>query len=144
MLRKNKPLSRTRPKQAVLSELMPEEESPKSLSQLQFRKLIVEAILDKKGHEVISLDLRKISDAVADFFIVVHGDSRPQVKAIRDSVVEKAAEAGVRPFHTEGERQGEWIIIDFADVVVHVFEKEKRFFYQLEELWHDAKTTKHA
>jgi ribosome-associated protein len=144
MLRKSKPLSRRPAKQAVATEILPEEESSKAITQAKFRKLIVEAILDKKGHDVISLDLRKISDAVADFFIIVHGDSRPQVKAIRDSVVEKAFEAGLRPYHTEGERQGEWIIIDFADVVVHVFEKEKRFFYQLEELWHDAKTTKYA
>lgn len=107
----------------------------------QLHQVIIDAIQDKKGHEIISLDLRNIKDAVADYFIVVHGDSKPQVKAIRDSVVEKAREAGFKPYHTEGEKQGDWIIVDFADIVVHVFEREKRFYYQLEEIWHDARTT---
>jgi len=107
------------------------------------KKIIVDAILDKKGKEVVSLDLRKINDSASDYFIISHGDSNTQVKAIYDSVMEAAKLKGFLPYHTEGMRNSEWIIIDFVDVVVHIFHRDKREFYALEELWSDAKTTKY-
>ena len=107
------------------------------------RKIVIDAILDKKGHEVISLDLKKIKDTPSDYFIITHGDSSTQVRAIYNNVVDEAEKHGLRPYHTEGMKNSEWIIIDFVDVVVHVFYRERRDFYALEDLWSDAKSTKH-
>ncbi len=105
------------------------------------KKLVVDAILDKKGHEVVALDLRKINDAAADYFIITHGDSSTHVKAIFDNVVEECTKHGLIPYHSEGSKNSEWIIVDFVDVVVHIFHRDKREFYALEELWSDAKQT---
>jgi ribosome-associated protein len=107
------------------------------------KKVVIDAILDKKGHQVISLDLRKIKDTPSDYFIITHGDSSTQVRAIYSNVVDEAEKHGFRPYHTEGMKNSEWIIIDFVDVVVHVFYREKRDFYALEDLWSDAKQTTH-
>lgn len=107
------------------------------------KKVVVDAILDKKGHQVISLDLKKIKDTPSDYFIITHGDSSTQVRAIYMSVVEQAEKHGFNPYHTEGMKNGEWIIVDFVDVVVHIFYRDKRDFYALEDLWNDAKLTKH-
>lgn len=107
------------------------------------KDLVIDAILDKKGQDVVSLDLRDIHDTVADYFIITHGDSSTQVNAIFQSVLEKTKESGHLPFHAEGQKNGEWVIADFVDVVVHIFYRERRDFYQLEELWSDAKVTKH-
>ena len=100
-------------------------------------KTIVGAISDKKGEEVIALDLRKIDEAVADFFILCEGKSHIQVAAIAGSVIEKTAEdCSEKPYHVEtGEK---WTIIDYANVVVHVFQRDSRIFYNLESLWGDA------
>lgn len=103
----------------------------------------MDAILDKKGRDVISLDLRKIKDTASDFFIVTHGDSNTQVKAIYNSVIDGALKKGFKPYHTEGIRNSEWVIVDFVDVVVHIFHRDKRDFYGLEDLWSDAKPTKY-
>ncbi len=110
----------------------------------KLHKLIIDAILDKKGHEVISLDLRKIKDTPADYFVVTHGDSSTQVKAISDNVIDSTCKEGLQPYKTEGTKNGEWVIIDYVDVVVHVFYREKRDFYALEELWNDAKSTQYT
>lgn len=107
------------------------------------KKVIVDAILDKKGKEVVSLDLKKIHDTASDFFIISHGDSNTQVRAIYESVVEATGKKGFKPYRTEGIRNGEWVIIDFVDVVVHIFHRDKREFYALEELWSDAKLTRY-
>ena len=107
------------------------------------KKVVIDAILNKKGHQVISLDLKKIKDTPSDYFIITHGDSSTQVRAIYMSVVDEAEKNGFKPYHTEGMKNSEWIIIDFVDVVVHVFYREKRDFYGLEDLWNDAKLTKH-
>ena len=105
--------------------------------------IIIEAILEKKGQNVISLDLRHIHDTVAQYFIIAHGDSSTQVNAIFQSIVEDTKKQGQLPYHSEGQKNGEWIIVDYVDVVAHIFYRERRDFYQLEELWHDAKVTKH-
>lgn len=107
-------------------------------------EVIIDAILDKKGEEVVSLDLRKIGDAVTDFFIICHATSRVQVKAIADHVEGKVkAVLKENPVHSEGFENSEWILIDYFDAVVHIFLKEKREFYQLEDLWQDAEQTEH-
>lgn len=107
------------------------------------KKIVVDAILDKKGREVVSLDLRKIKDAPSDFFVISHGDSNTQVRALYESVIKQAKENGFQPYHTEGSGNSEWIIVDFVDVVVHIFQRDRRDFYALEELWNDAKLTKY-
>jgi ribosome-associated protein len=108
------------------------------------QQLVIEAILDKKGNDVVSLDLRKIKDTPSDYFVITHGDSSTQVKAIYDNVLKTAKEAGFNPYKTEGAKGAEWMIIDFVDVTVHVFYREKRDFYCLEELWSDAKITSYG
>lgn len=108
------------------------------------KKVVIDAILDKKGHQVVSLDLRKIKDTPSDYFIITHGDSNTQVRAIYNNVVDEAEKHGFKPYHMEGMRNAEWIIIDFVDVVVHVFYRDRRDFYGLEDLWNDAKLTKHT
>lgn len=104
----------------------------------------MEALLDKKGCEVITLDLRKLNERPTDFFIIVHGESTTQVKALADNVEKETVENGVKPLHIEGVKNSEWIIMDFGDVMVHIFHREKRDFYQLEELWNDAKVIEHS
>jgi len=107
------------------------------------KDLIIEAILEKKGQDIVSLDLREIQDTVSDYFIIAHGDSSTQVNAIFQSIMDASKQAGQRPYHSEGMKNGEWVIVDFVDVVAHIFYREKRDFYMLEELWSDAKVTKH-
>jgi ribosome-associated protein len=100
---------------------------------------VVKGIQEKKGKDIVCLDLRKIKNAVCDWFIVCHGDSTTQVDAIADSVVEETRkETGEKPWHQEGKENALWVLIDYVDVVVHVFEKEAREFYGLESLWADA------
>jgi ribosome-associated protein len=106
---------------------------------LGLNDLILEAIQDKKGEQIVSLDLRNINESVADYFIICEASSTVQVKAIADHVVEHARKTiGEKPWHTEGQNNMEWVLIDFVNIVVHVFLKDVRRFYQLEELWSDA------
>lgn len=107
-------------------------------------QLVVNALHEKKGNAIVSLDLRKIKDTVANFFIVAHGDSSTHVNALHQTVVEFARQAGQPPYRSEGTGNAEWVIVDFIDVVVHIFHRDKRDFYQLEDLWHDAPSTKHG
>lgn len=102
-------------------------------------KVIINAIQDKKGDHVISLDLRKIPEAVADFFIVCEASSTVQVRAIADWVeVQVKKECGEPPYKHEGHTAAQWILVDYVNVVVHVFHSETRKFYKLEEMWGDG------
>ncbi len=102
-------------------------------------KVIINAIQDKKGEHVISLDLRKIPEAVADFFIVCEASSTVQVRAIADWVeVQVKKECGEPPYKHEGHTAAQWILVDYVNVVVHVFHSETRKFYKLEEMWGDG------
>jgi ribosome-associated protein len=98
---------------------------------------IVELIFTKKGYDVKILDLRSLT-AIADYFIICRADSDTQVKAIADEVDKKMRDEGVRSWHTEGYRSLNWVLIDFVDIVVHVFKKESRDYYSLDKLWGDA------
>jgi len=93
--------------------------------------------LGKKAHDVVIMDLRKLTD-VADFFIVCSGDSDTQVKAIADGIVDGTDELGAPVWQREGVTGRQWILLDFVDVVVHIFHKEVRKYYNLEKLWGDA------
>lgn len=98
---------------------------------------IVELALTKKAHDVVLMDLRTIS-SVADYFICCHGDSDVHVKAIAEAVNKGMKENGQRPWHQEGIDYFHWVLLDYVDIVVHVFQKEARVFYGLERLWGDA------
>jgi len=95
------------------------------------------AALDKKAEDLIVLDLRELSD-VTDFFVICHGGSDRQVQAIVESIDRELRSIGARPTHIEGLNRAEWVLMDYIDLVVHVFVKEKREFYRLERLWGDA------
>lgn len=102
-------------------------------------QLIIEGIQDKKAHQIVSLDLSDIPNAVSKFFIICHGTSTTQVEAIVDAAIEKVKKnTGENPWHTEGYENAEWILIDYVNVVLHVFLQSVREFYKLEELWADA------
>jgi ribosome-associated protein len=103
--------------------------------------VIINAIQDKKGEHVVSLDLRKIPEAVADFFIICEASSTVQVKAIADWVEESVKkQCGEPPYKHEGHSASQWVLIDYVNVVVHVFQSETRKFYKLEEMWSDGVT----
>ena len=102
-------------------------------------KIIIESIKQHKGKEVVSLDLREIETAVCDFFIICHGTSNTHIASIAENVrKEISKQMKEKPWHTEGEANKEWVLIDYFNVVVHIFNKEKRDFYKLENLWADA------
>mgnify|MGYP001179114451 FL=1 len=95
-----------------------------------------------KGVEVNLLDLRNIENTVCDYFIVCTGTSNTHVSAIVGSVQKTVSKAlQEKPYHTEGQDNGEWVLMDYVDIVVHVFQKQIREYYNIEELWGDAKTT---
>jgi ribosome-associated protein len=103
-------------------------------------RLITEAIREKKGHRIIRIDLTGIEHAICDSFIICHGESSTQVGAITESIHKKLKdEAGTRAHHVEGLQNSQWVLIDYFDVLVHVFLEEFREFYKLEELWTDGK-----
>lgn len=91
----------------------------------------------KRATNPVILDLRGISN-VTDYFIICSGTSDTNVRAIADAVEEKLGEAGVRPFGTEGYKEGTWILMDYVDFVLHIFHSEKRLTFALEDLWKDA------
>ena len=108
------------------------------LTPRQAAKNAAELALSKKAQDVLILDLRNIS-AVADFFVICSGTSDVQVKAIAEAVEEGLKEKGVTSWHTEGYAARRWVLLDFVDVVVHVFHAKAREYYMLERLWGDAK-----
>ncbi len=114
-------------------------DSSKEYSIEKLEQTIIESILDKKGEKVVSMDLSKIMEASASKFIICEATSPRQVKAISDNVqVEVKKQLKEWPMKVEGAQNAEWILIDYFDIMVHIFQKEKREFYQLEELWSDA------
>ena len=107
-------------------------------------KTIINAIQEKKAENIISLDLRKVDEAVADFFIVCEASSQPQVRAISDFVEEQIKEkCDEYPYHHEGKKNLQWVLIDYVNVVIHVMLSETRKFYKLEEMWSDAVSHEH-
>jgi len=102
-------------------------------------EIAVFGIQEKKGNDIVRLDLREINSSVADYFVVCHAESSTQVKAIANSVEDEIYKAFKQdPWRKEGLINSDWIILDYIDVVVHIFKTDKREFYGLEELWGDA------
>jgi ribosome-associated protein len=107
-------------------------------------KTIINAIQEKKGENIISLDLRKVNEAVADFFIIVEASNQPQVRAIAEFVEhEMKQKCDEYPYRHEGMKNLQWVLIDYVNVVVHVMLSETRKFYKLEEMWSDAVAHEH-
>ena len=107
-------------------------------------KTIINAIQEKKGENIISLDLRKVNEAVADFFIICEASNQPQVRAIADFVeMEMKEKCDEAPYRHEGMKNLQWVLIDYVNVVVHVMLPETRKFYKLEEMWSDAVAHEH-
>ena len=107
-------------------------------------KTIIRAIQDKKGENIVTLDLRKIPEAVADFFVICEANNQPQIRAISDSVEEEVKKkCGEYPYRHEGKQNMQWVLIDYVNVVVHVMTGETRKFYKLEEMWSDAPLEEH-
>ena len=103
-------------------------------------RIIVDAIREKKGHRIVTIDLSEIDHSICDSFIICHGDSSTQVGAITHSIEKRLkVEAGIRAHHVEGLQNSQWVLLDYFDVLVHIFLEETRSFYKLEELWADGK-----
>ncbi|HZF64002.1 MAG TPA: ribosome silencing factor [Chitinophagaceae bacterium] len=107
-------------------------------------KTIIKAIEDKKGENIVSLDLRKINEAVADFFIICEASNGPQIRAIADQIeYEVKQKCDENPYHHEGKSTLQWVLIDYVNIVVHIMLPENRKFYKLEEMWSDASGEEH-
>jgi ribosome-associated protein len=104
--------------------------------------VIVRGMQEKKASDIVVMDLRKIKNAVADFFVICSGNSDKQLDAISDSIdAEVFKKLQENPWHTEGKNNKEWMLLDYINVVAHVFRKDRREFYALERLWGDADIT---
>ena len=100
---------------------------------------IIDAIQDVKGQDIISLDLRKLDSAISKYFIICTGTSNTQVIAIEGSIKKSISKnLGEKPLHIEGTNIGEWILMDYSDIMVHIFQEETRTFYNIEDFWGDA------
>jgi ribosome-associated protein len=107
-------------------------------------KSIIKAIQEKKGENIISLDLRKIPEAVVDFFVICQATSTMQIKAIADFIEEKVKkDCGELPYRDEGRQALQWVLIDYINIAVHIMLPETRRFYKLEEMWSDGALTEH-
>lgn len=105
----------------------------------QLRDLVVKGMQEKKAQDIVVMDLRKVKNAITDYFVICSGGSDTQIDAIADSVEEEILKVcRVFPTNREGKLNREWILLDYMDVVVHVFKKDRRTFYDLEQLWGDA------
>ncbi len=103
---------------------------------------IVKGMAEKKAADILVMDLRKVKNAVADFFVLCSGNSDKQLDAIADSIDEEVYKAlKENPWHTEGKNNKEWVLLDYFNVVAHVFRKDRREFFALEKLWGDAEMT---
>ena len=101
-------------------------------------KLDVKALDEKKGIDIKAINIAEVS-VLADYFIIAHGNSDSQVRALVDNVEEKLGKAGYELKQREGQGSGSWVLLDFGDIIVHVFDKENRLFYNLERIWSDGK-----
>ena len=102
-------------------------------------KLAITALEDKKAEDIRVIDISEVS-VVADYFIIANGSNRSQIQALADNVQETLGRAGYNMRQVEGYNTANWILMDFGDVIIHVFDKENRLFYNLERIWRDGKT----
>lgn len=107
------------------------------LNTLEIAQLCAEAADSKKALDIEILDLRKLT-YITDYFVICSGTSTTQVTAIADAIGQALAKAGVHPSHVEGQAESSWLLMDYGDVVVHIFDEQSRVYYSLEKLWSDA------
>ncbi|HHB51653.1 MAG TPA: ribosome silencing factor [Saprospiraceae bacterium] len=108
-------------------------------------EVIIDSIQDIKANDIKKLDLRKLDDAPCDYFVICDGSSNTQVKAIADNILKRVKdEIGFLPNHREGLQNALWICLDYFNIVIHIFYKETRGFYQIEGLWSDAEITEYT
>ena len=116
----------------------------KENSEEKLLETIIEAIKEKKGKDIVSIDLTGIENTLFDVFVICHGESTTQVEAIADSIEFKTKEElGIKPSHIEGMQNAQWVLIDYRGIVVHVFLNQQREFYRLEDLWSDGELSVH-
>jgi len=114
-----------------------------TLSSEQLSLLVIQGMQEKKAEDIVILDLRNVKNAVTDYFVICSGNSDTQVDSITNSIEEQVYKIiGEDPWHKEGKANREWILLDYVDVVAHVFKKDRREFYSLEDLWGDALSVK--
>lgn len=99
---------------------------------------VVQAIYDKKGFNYLTLDVRGIC-TMTDFFIIAEGSVDRHVKALSSTIIDALAELNLRPLHVEGQQEGDWVVLDYGELVIHLFTPELRHKYAMEELWHEGK-----
>ena len=131
-----------------MNQLQALESRPKAVARLtrnsKVFKVIIKALQEKKAEKIVSLDLRKIHEAVADFFIVCEATTGMQVKGIGDYMQDEVKkECNEVPFKHEGYQHAKWVLVDYVNVVVHIMQPESRKFYKLEDLWSDAPLVEH-
>lgn len=105
---------------------------------LEMAKLAIEALEDKKAEDIRVIDISEVS-VLADYFIIAGGGSNSQIQALSDNVEEKLGRAGMPPKQIEGYETANWVLLDFGDIIVHIFDKENRLLYDLERIWRDGK-----
>jgi ribosome-associated protein len=114
----------------------------KELSSKDLSELVAKGMIEKKGQDIAILDLRKVKNSITDFFVICSGNSDTQLDALANSVEDEVYKISkTEPWQKEGKANGEWILIDYVDVVAHIFNKDRRKHYDLEELWGDAEVT---
>ncbi len=120
--------------------------SPKKLNKnSKLFKTVIKAILDKKGEDIVSLDLRKIPESVCDFFVICSANNSTQLKAIADNVESELENiCKEKIFKKEGHQGGQWVLLDYVNIVVHVMHTTTRQFYKLEDMWSDAVAEQHS
>ena len=120
-----------------------EVERRKEPTDKQIVNKIVEGIQNKKGHRIVIVDLKKLSDAPCQYFVIAEGNSSTQIAAIADEVEDFVRkELGIKPFAIDGVDNAEWVAMDYGQIIVHIFQREPRAFYDIENLWEDGKITK--
>ena len=112
------------------------------MSSRELCKFVVEGMQEKKALDIVTMDLTGVENSIADYFIICTGNSDTQIDAICDSIQETVKKnASIYPWHLEGKQNKEWILLDYIEVVVHVFSADRRDYYAIEELWADAHST---
>jgi ribosome-associated protein len=111
----------------------------------ELSKVVVLGMQEKKGEDIVVMDLRKVKNAIADYFIICSGNSDTHIDAISESIEKEVHKINrENPWHREGKDNKEWVLLDYVSVVSHIFKKDRREFYALEELWGDAVVTEVA
>jgi ribosome-associated protein len=116
---------------------LPRTDKERDLESGQLARELIDAIAEKKGSDIVLLDVQSVS-LLADYFIICSGDTERQVKAIVDEVLERGAEVGLKPLRVEGSAASGWMVLDYATVIVHIFLPAQRDYYDLQDLWSDA------